>query len=116
MFAVTNHHPPFLLILVLFYFSDPATIKTVTASSAKSWIGQTVALTCESDGVPTPTLTWYKPGGSQMNSDTATQSTVNVKMSVDQDFGPYKCVASNGLAPVDLKTVEIKQISRSFLS
>ena len=51
-----------------------------------------------------------------MTSDTATQSTVDVKMSVDQDFGLYKCVANNGLAPVDLKTVEIKQISRSFLS
>jgi len=37
-------------------------------------------------------------------------------MSVDQDFGPYKCVAGNGLAPVDLEAVEIKQISRSFLS
>jgi len=100
----------------LFYFSDPPTIKSVTASSDKSWIGQAVALTCESDGVPTPTLTWYKPDGNQMTSDTATQSTVDVKMSVDQDFGLYKCVANNGLAPVDLKTVEIKQISRSFLS
>jgi len=97
-------------------FLDPPTIKKITSSAAKSWIGQTVALTCESDGVPTPTLTWYKPGGSQIKSVTATQITVNVKMNDDQDFGDYKCVADNGLAPANFTTVKIGQISRSFLS
>lgn len=73
-----------------------------------------MTLICESDGVPTPTLTWYKPDGSQINRVTATQSTLDVKMSMDQDFGAYKCVAGNGLTPVDLKTVKIKEISRSL--
>ena len=99
-----------------FKFLVPPTIKEVTSSADKSWIGQTVSLKCVSDGVPTPTLTWYKPGGSQINSVTATQITVDVKMNVDQDFDGYKCVADNKLAPADFETVKIEQISRSFLS
>ena len=97
-------------------FLDPSTIKEATSSTDKSWIGQTVSLKCVSDGVPTPTLTWYKPGGSQIKSVTTTQNTVDVKMNEDQDFGGYKCVADNGLAPADFETVKIEQISRSFLS
>ena len=75
-----------------------------------------MTLKCVSDGVPTPTLTWYKPDGGQINIVTATQNIVNVKMSVDQDFGGYKCIADNGLASTDFKMVKIGQISRSFLS
>jgi len=99
-----------------FKFLDPPTIKEVTSSADKSWIGQTVSLECVSDGVPTPTLTWYKPDGSQISSVTTTQNPVDVKMSVDQDFSGYKCDADNGLAPANFKIVKIEQISRSFLS
>ena len=69
-----------------------------------------------SDGVPTPTLTWYKPDGSQVNSTTAAQNTVNAKMSMDQDFGSYKCDADNGITSADFKIVKIEQISRLFCS
>ncbi|XP_078377517.1 vascular endothelial growth factor receptor 1-like isoform X2 [Oculina patagonica] len=86
------------------------TIQEATASAPKSWIGQTVTLKCVSDGVPTPTLTWYKPDGSQMHNVTASQNTVNVKMDVDQDFGDYKCDADNGLVPADYKIVKVQQI------
>ena len=99
----------------LFYLPDPPTIKAATTSTNKSWIGQTVKLTCESDGVPTPTLTWTKPDGSQIKSVTATQNTVNVKMDVNQDFGDYTCNADNGLTTADFKTVKIQQISMFFL-
>ena len=75
-----------------------------------------MTLKCVSDGLPTPTLTWYKPDGSQINSNATKESTVDVEMSFDQDFGVYKCIAGNGLVPADNKTVEIKQISRSFWS
>ncbi len=102
--------------MLYFYFSDPPTIKEATTSAAKSWIGQTVTLKCVSDGVPTPTLTWYKPDGSQIKRVTATQNTVNVKMNVDQDFGGYKCDADNGLASADFKIVKIQQISKCYLS
>jgi len=90
----------------------PPTIKEVTSSAEKSWIGQTVALTCKSDGIPTPTLTWYKPGGSRIKSVTATQITVDVKMNEDQDFDGYNCVADNGLAPADFETVKIEEIKK----
>ena len=101
---------------MLFYFLDPPTITKVTVSSDKSWIGQTVMLTCKSDGIPLPTLTWYKPDGSQINSNATKESTVDVEMSFDQDFGIYNCVAANGLTPADSKIVKIEQISRFFLS
>ena len=69
-------------------------------------------LKCVSDGVPTPTLTWYKPDGGQIDRTIDTQSIVNVKMSVDQDFGDYKCDAVNALTPGDFKIVKIEQISK----
>lgn len=75
-----------------------------------------MTLTCVSDGVPTPQLTWYKPAGSQINRVKAKQNTVNVTMNVTQDFGVYKCDANNGISPNDSKIVKIKQISMSFFS
>ncbi|XP_078379478.1 tyrosine-protein kinase receptor Tie-1-like isoform X3 [Oculina patagonica] len=90
----------------------PPTIKEATTSAVKSWIGQTVTLKCVSDGVPTPTLTWYKPDGSQIKRVTATQNTVDVKMEGDQDFGGYKCDADNGLTPADFKIVKVEQIKK----
>ena len=73
-----------------------------------------MTLTCVSDGVPTPTITWYKPDGSQIDRTIDTQSTVNVNMSVVKDFGAYKCDAVNTLTPADLKIVNIEQISMYF--
>ncbi|KAL9966770.1 hypothetical protein ACROYT_G024890 [Oculina patagonica] len=90
----------------------PPTIIQATTSSNISWIGQTVTLKCVSDGVPTPTLSWSKPDGSQINSVTVTQNTVNVKMNKRQDFGYYKCTADNGLSPADYKIVNIEQIKK----
>ena len=99
-----------------FHLPDPPTIKGAITSTNKSWIGQTVTLKCVSDGFPTSTLAWYKPDGSQIKSIAASQITVNVKMTVDQDFGNYKCNADNGVTPADFKIVKIEQISRSSLS
>ena len=95
-------------------FADPPTIKEASSSTDKSWISQTVTFKCVSDGVPTPTLIWYKPDGSQRNSVKASQNIVDVQMKLDQDFGGYKCVTDNGLAPADFKIVEIKEISAFF--
>ncbi len=68
-----------------------------------------------SDGVPTPTLTWYKPDGRQIKKVTAIENIANVKMNVDQDFGGYKCDADNGLTPADYKIVKVQQISKCYL-
>jgi len=96
---------------VNFFFStDPAEIVSVTSSAAKSWIGQTVTLKCVSDGVPTPTLTWYKPDGNELNTVTAKESTVEVFLNDDKNFGEYKCVAYNGLDSLKDVSLTLEQI------
>ena len=71
-----------------------------------------MTLNCVSDGVPTPTLTWYNPDGGEMKRVKATENTVQVKMEVDHDFGYYRCSAANGLPPSDEGIITIKQISK----
>ena len=66
---------------------------------------------CVSDGVPTPTLTWYKPDGNELNKVTAKESMEKVTITYDQDFGGYKCVAYNGLDPLNSASVTLLQIS-----
>ncbi|CAH3158610.1 unnamed protein product, partial [Pocillopora meandrina] len=95
-----------------YLFSDPPTIQNVTTSSKKSWIGQTVTLKCLSDGVPTPTLSWYKPEGSEINRVTARENKVQVPLRGDQDFGHYKCIAANGLTPPDEELIKINPIKK----
>ncbi|XP_066024500.1 uncharacterized protein [Pocillopora verrucosa] len=90
----------------------PPTIRNVTTSSKKSWIGQTVTLKCLSDGVPSPTLSWYKPEGSEINRVRARENKVQVPLRGDQDFGHYKCIAANGLVPSDKKLIKINQIKK----
>ena len=71
-----------------------------------------MTLKCLSDGVPTPTLSWYKPQGSGINNVTARENEVQVPLKGDQDFGHYKCIAANGLPPSDEKLIKINQISK----
>ena len=71
-----------------------------------------MTLKCLSDGVPTPTLSWYKPEGSEINNVTARENEVRVPLRGDQDFGHYKCIAANVLAPSDEKLIKISQISK----
>ena len=72
-----------------------------------------MTLKCLSDGVPTPTLSWYKPEGSEINRVRARENKVQVPLRGDQDFGHYKCIAANGLIPSDEKLIKITQISKS---
>ena len=75
-----------------------------------------MTLKCLSDGVPSPTLSWYKPEGSEINNVTARENKVQVPLRGDQDFGHYKCIAANGLIPSDEKLIKINQISKSMRS
>ena len=102
----------FNCLLHWYLLLDPPTIKNVTTSYKKSWIGQTVTLKCLSDGVPTPTLSWYKPEGSEINNVTARENEVQVPLRGDQDFGHYKCIAANVLLPSSEKSIKINQISK----
>ena len=71
-----------------------------------------MTLNCVSDGVPTPTLTWYKPDGNKLNTVTAKESTVEVYLNDEQAFGEYKCVTYNGLDPSKDFSVTLGQIRR----
>jgi len=63
-----------------------------------------------SDGLPTPTLTWYKPNGNKLNTVTVKESTVKMTTTDDQDFGEYKCVAYNSLDPLNDALLTLAQI------
>ena len=69
-----------------------------------------MTLKCVSDGVPTPTLTWYKDGGIELNTVTAKESTVEVLLSDEKYFGEYKCTAYNGLDPSNNASLTLAQI------
>ena len=67
---------------------------------------------CVSDGVPTPTLTWYKPNGNELNTVTAKESTVQVTLNDEHNFGEYKCVAYNGLDSRIEASILLEQIDK----
>ena len=69
-----------------------------------------MTLKCVSDGVPAPTLTWYKPDGNELNTVTAKENTVQVFLNDGKDFGEYKCVAYNGLDPSNDVSQTLAQI------
>ena len=79
--------------------------------ATKSWVGQTVTLKCVADGVPTPTLTWKKPDGSELKKVTALENTAAVVLG-DQDFGQYRCEANNVVDAAATRTVQVLQISK----
>ena len=79
--------------------------------TTKSWVGQTVTLKCVADGVPTPSLSWKKPDGSELKKVTALENIAAVVL-VDQDFGQYTCEANNGVGAADTETVQVQQISK----
>ena len=105
----------FLTTRYLFFTTDSATVASYSPITTKSWIGRTVTLKCVSDGVPTPTVTWYKPDGGELIAVTAKEHTVDVNMAGDGDFGDYKCVTDNGIKPADTATVTVLQISKLCL-
>ena len=78
---------------------------------ANSWIGQTVTLLCKADGVPVPTLSWYKPDGTKFNEVKTYESTIVSTMNTEHDFGHYNCTADNGF-PLASKMIQVKQISK----
>ena len=78
---------------------------------SQSWIGQTVKLTCEADGVATPTLSWKNPSGQVIKQVIDLINTVDVAISSDRDFGNYTCEAANDVN-TDTSTLLVQQISK----
>ena len=84
----------------------------VALLTSQSWVGQTITLKCVADGVPTPTLTWKKPDGTEVKKVTAMENSEDVKMESDKDFGNYTCNAANGVGTPVTSTVQVHQISK----
>ena len=105
---------PNLWSMTWLYFTDAATVKTVTPVTSQSWIGQTVKLTCTADGAPIPALSWKNPSGKVLKKVTELNNEVNVQMTSDQDFGNYTCEAANDVN-TDTGTVLVQQISTCSL-
>ena len=64
-------------------------------------------------GVPTPTITWKKPDGTEAKKVTATKNIADIEMKTDQDFGQYTCEAKNEAGPADTRTVQVQQIGKN---
>ena len=93
----------------MFSFSTgPAVIVHINTSEALAQVGEKVELKCVSDGDPIPTVTWYRPDGSELITITAIDNTVFVDMTSEEDFGDYKCIADNGLGPPVEKVVKVE--------
>ena len=65
------------------------------------------------DGVPTPTITWKKPDGTEVKKGLATENIADIEMKTGRDFGQYTCEAKNEAYPADTKTVQVQQISKN---
>ena len=111
-------------------FSDPAAI-LVSPSSTTVNESATVQLTCEVEGKPKPTVTWFKDGvevntsvpeisSTHPGSDGRSVSTLTIQKGVRSDQGSYHCGASNGIgASVDsssaIVTVNCKYLLLSLV-
>ena len=63
-------------------------------------VGQTVTFRCVVDGIPTPTVAWYRNGGNPCGVTSVSGSNRNVNSltissSVAGDTGMYQCIADN---------------------
>ena len=93
--------------------TDKALIKRAAFSpNNSSWIGQTITLTCETDGVPVPKIIWSKPGGTKLKQETSSTSKVSLKLETSADFGQYKCSADNGFSSPDDVAINLVQIGK----
>ena len=109
------HAVPHYLLYVFVFFprADKAQIIRLSFSSGgSSWIGQTVQLTCETDGVPEPNITLYKPDNTTLAHEGAETSTADVVPTGAEDFGDYRCQADNGFSPAATAFIKLAQIGR----
>ena len=99
----------------IFSRADKAQITRLSLSpGSSSWIGQTVRLTCEADGVPEPNITLYRPGNTALPRETGQTSTKAVVLTRAEDFGDYSCRADNGFSPAATAAIKLTQIGRLY--
>ena len=97
----------------IFSRADEAKITRLSFSpGSSSWIGKTVQLTCDADGVPNPSITLYKPDNTALRRETGKTSTAAVVRTRAEDFGDYRCQADNGFSPAATAAIKLTQIGR----
>ena len=104
------------VLITTFLSIEPAVIVHINISEALAQLGQKVELRCLSDGDPIPTVTWYKPDGSELVTNTAFDNTVFVDITSNDDFGEYRCLADNGLGPPVERIVAVGSMYRENMS
>ena len=67
--------------------------------------GQPVTFTCVVEGIPTPTVTWYRNGGNprgmtSVSGSNRNMNTLTISSSVVGDTGMYQCIAENVVGKV----------------
>ena len=72
-----------------FSFTVPSSITQITQDQNITE-GHNVTLSCQVSGVPTPTVSWIKPGGQRHNGHMLEVTHINRSQA-----GEYKCEASN---------------------
>ena len=82
-----------LNVLLLLFISDAPKQVTVTpADPAEVKLAQSITLTCQADGFPSPSYAWKFNG--QWNG--VTQNTLTITNADVKDAGNYTCEARNG--------------------
>ncbi|EDO30451.1 predicted protein, partial [Nematostella vectensis] len=76
-----------------------------STTNTSSWNRKVLSLQCKARGVPSPHITWYKPGGQPITagvSPISGGSQLQVTTTQEAgDYGQYKCRASNLLGSVE---------------
>ena len=92
----------------------------VAPSDSTVILGDTLTITCNSAGNPTPTTTWHRYDTNveylQDARITVTgEGTLTIEGVTEQDAGPYVCRASNGVGQAAKVAVDVKVFSKYAL-
>lgn len=77
----------------------------VSPSDHVASLGSNVTFTCEGTGIPTPSITWTRKGGSLPTTHTIENGSLTIiNLSVD-DQGSYVCTVSNAVGYGEMDTL-----------
>lgn len=113
-----NNYGSAKLFVTLSVVAYPSRILEPKFRDVKSLAGNTVRLTCNAEGRPTPTVSWILANQTQVKGHNIEKSRVSVTaegtLNIEQvsiyDRGLYKCIASNP-AGADTATVRLQVVA-----
>lgn len=113
-----NNYGSDKLFVTLSVVAYPSRILEPKFREVKSLAGNTVRLTCNAEGRPTPTVSWILANQTQVKGHSTEKSRVSVtaegSLNIEQvsvyDRGLYKCIASNP-AGADTATVRLQVVA-----